>query len=49
MIMLNRACEKYDNIQIEYNSDKQTDSIIEYINKNIFEDLSVDKISSEFL
>ncbi len=48
MIMLNRACEKYDNIQIEYKSDKQTDSIIEYINKNIFEDLSVDKISSEF-
>lgn len=48
MIMLNRAFEKYDNIRIEYKSDKQTDSILEYINKNIFEDLSVDKISSEF-
>ncbi len=48
MIMLNRAFEKYDNIRIEYKSDKQTDSILEYINKNIFEDLSVDKISNEF-
>lgn len=48
MITLNRAFEKYDNIRIEYKSDKQTDSILEYINKNLFEDLSVDKISSEF-
>ena len=48
MIMINRASEKYDDIRIEYKSDKQTDSIIEYINKNIFDDLSVDKISNEF-
>lgn len=48
MIMINRASEKYDDIRIEYKSDKQTDSIIEYINKNIFEKLSVDKISNEF-
>ncbi len=48
MIMLNRACEKYDDIRIEYKSDKQTDSIIEYINKNLFEDLSVEKIANEF-
>lgn len=48
MILLNRAYEKYDDIRIKYKSDKQTDSIIEYINKNIFEDLSVDRISNEF-
>lgn len=48
MILLNRAFEQYDDIRIEYKSDKQTDSIIEYINKNIFENLSVDKIANEF-
>ncbi|MDE6110453.1 MAG: AraC family transcriptional regulator [Eubacterium sp.] len=48
MILINRFFDKYDNIRIEYKSDKQTDSIIEYINKNIFENLSVDKISNEF-
>lgn len=48
MIVLNRACDKYDNIRIEYKSDKQTDSIIEYINKNLLEDLSVEKIANKF-
>lgn len=48
MIMINRAAEKYDAIRINYISDQQTDSILEYINKNIFEHLTVDKISSEF-
>ncbi|MDE6723114.1 MAG: AraC family transcriptional regulator, partial [Eubacterium sp.] len=48
MILINRASEQYDDIRIEYKSDKQIDSIIEYINKNISEDLSVDKISNEF-
>lgn len=47
IIMINRLV--ISSIEgVQYKSDKQIDDIIEYINDNLFESLTVDKIAGEF-
>ncbi|MGN0459096.1 MAG: helix-turn-helix domain-containing protein [Eubacterium sp.] len=49
LISINRRLiENKSGVNAEYKSDRQIDDIIDFINKNLFDDLSVDKISKEF-
>lgn len=48
MILINRAVIHYNDIAVEYKSDKNTDDIIRYINCNLFTELTVDRIAKEF-
>lgn len=48
MILINRAVIGNGSKAAEYKSDKQIDSVIEYINNHLFAPLTVEKISAEF-
>lgn len=47
MILINRLARD-GNAQISYQSDETIDKIIDYINRNLFSELSIEKISEEF-
>lgn len=47
MILINRLAMD-GNAQISYQSDETIDKIIDYINRNLFSELSIEKISEEF-
>lgn len=48
MIRINRAVIANQSKAAAYKSDRQIDGVIEYINKNLFSPLTVEKISAEF-
>lgn len=48
IIEINRRIADYSGVPDNYRSDIQTDKIIEYINKNLFSELTVGKIADEF-
>lgn len=47
MVLVNRVSAE-DGGEVDFVSDEMVDSVLSYINKNLFKELSVDKISSEF-
>lgn len=47
MILINRFIDNKSNNRCQYSSDAQIDKALEYINSNLFSDLSIDKISDE--